>query len=417
LLAGALLVGCTAGDDGGSGATDETQGSTPVPSGPAPGVTDDSVKVGVTYVDLESLGDIVSLDHGDYEVAYDAIAESVNAEGGIHGRQLELVFAPVNPVGTEGAEAACLELTEDEQVFVVVGFFIDDSPLCYLETQETALIGGTMTPERLERAAAPWFTHESSTDLQTEVIRAMAEAGELDGTVGIYVRPGEEEQMDDIVVPLLDELGIEVAETAVLDAPPDDVAAGNAATQVIAERFESAGVDQVLLLGTAGLAWASGAEDLDYRPKLLLTDPNSMLAFINDTGGRDLTLLDGAVTGGLYGGAANQFDLPAMQECVEIVRDAGGTVDDPGEAAPDAPETWVSTFNACNNIRLLTALLEAAGEDLNYGTFAAGSEGLEVQLPNEPEPVTYGPPPSADGDRPAYLYDWDPDEVDFVIRD
>jgi hypothetical protein len=422
LLAGALLIGCTAGDDGSEraeGGPDGTEASppSPAPSGPAPGVTDDSVKVGVTYVDLAALGDIVSLDHGDYEVAYTALIDQINAEGGIHGRMIEPVFAPINPVGTEPAEAACLELTEDVEVFVVLGFFLDDGPLCYVETHETAVIGGSMTEERLERAAAPWFTTESGTDVQADAIRVMADAGELDGTVGVFARPGEEAQMDELMLPLLDELGVEVAESAVVDAPPDDTAANNAATQVIAESFEAAGVDQVLLLGTSGLVWASGMETGDYRPRLRLSDPNSMLAFINDTSGRDLSLLDGAVTGGVYGGAANIHDLPAMQECVEVVRDAGGVVDDPGAAAPDAAETWVSTFNACTNLTLLRALLEAAGEDLDYGTFAAGAAGLEVQLPNDPDPATYGPPPSADGDRPAYLYDWDPEAVDFVLRE
>jgi hypothetical protein len=163
--------------------------------------------------------------------------------------------------------------------------------------------------------------------------------------------------------------------------------------------------------------WASGVETTDYRPQLLLTDPNSILAYINDAAGRDLSVLDGAVSGSLYGGAPNIYDLPAMQECVGVVEDAGGVVDDPGTAAPDAAETWVSAFNACTNVALLRSLLEAAGDDLNYGTLAAGAEGLEVELPNDPDPLTYGPPPAADGDRPAYLYDWDPDEVDFVIRE
>ena len=46
-----------------------------------------------------------------------------------------------------------------------------------------------MTPERLERAKAPWFSHETSTDLQTEIIRSMAEEGELDGTLGVVRLP------------------------------------------------------------------------------------------------------------------------------------------------------------------------------------------------------------------------------------
>ncbi len=420
IAAGALLLGCTAGDDdaGSDNAGSEASaGSIAVPTGPAPGVTDESVTIGVTYVDLESIADIVSLDHGDYELAYQALIDAINADGGIHGRQIEAVFAPVNPVGTAGADAACLELTEDTDAFLATGFFIEDSPLCYLETHETAIVGGTMTPERLDRAGAPWFSTDISLDLQTEAIRAMDEAGDFDGTLAVYARPSEEVQMNDVVLPLLEELGVEVAETAVLDTPPDDVNAGNAATQVIAERFEAAGVDEVLAIGTAALPWATGTEAIDYRPQVLFPDANAVLAYAMDAGGRDLSVLDDAVAANLYGGSENIYELDAMQECIGVIEDAGGRVDDPAAAGDGDPETWVSAFNACNNMAVVRALLEAAGEDLNYGTLAAGAEDLEVQLPGEPEPVTYGPPPAADGDRPAHLYDWDAAEVQFVPRE
>ena len=76
-----------------------------------------------------------------------------------------------------------------------------------------------------------------------------------------------------------------------------------------------------------------------------------------------------------------------------------------------------SGFTACQIMGLLEALLDAAGQDLNYGSFAAAADGLEVDLPIQPDPMTYGPPPSADGDPTAYLHDWDPDAVDFVLRE
>jgi Periplasmic binding protein len=419
--AGALLVGCTAGDDSASedtsGSSGTTAGSTPAATGPAPGVTDDSVTIGVTYVDLASIGEVVNISHGDYEVAYQALFDQINADGGINGRTINPVILGINPTQTQSADAACVQLTEDDDAFIVMGFFLGESVTCVLNTHETAAIGGSMTPELLEQARAPWYTAAAGTDVQSDIIRAMADAGEFDGTLGVFAAVGDEAQMNDVVLPLLDELGVEVTESAVVDAPADDIAAVNAATGVIAERFESSGVDQVLTVGQSGLTWASGTESLDYRPQLLLTDPNSILAYTSDEAGRDLSVLDGAVAGNLYGGAENIYDLPAMQECIGVIRDAGGVVDDPATAGEEDPETWVSAFAACSDFALLRALLEAAGEDLNYGTLAAGADGLEVQLPSDPDPAVYGPPPAADGDRTAYLYDWDPDEVDFVIRE
>jgi len=195
LLVGVVLAGCTSGDQEDSasgqtgGSTDATATAATFPTAPAPGVTDDSVKIGVTYVDLASLGDIVTIDHGDYESAYQALFDDINANGGINGRIVDPVIVPINPVGTEASDAACVQLTEDEDVFAVIGFFLDDGVLCPLEAHETAVIGGVQTPERLDRAAAPWFSPEGSSDFQVEVVRALAEQGELDGALGRSSRP------------------------------------------------------------------------------------------------------------------------------------------------------------------------------------------------------------------------------------
>jgi ABC-type branched-subunit amino acid transport system substrate-binding protein len=167
--AAVLLVvsACTSGDskeDVGSKGTEGGQGATSTTLDPeevaqAPGVTADSVKVGVTYVDetaLKAAG--INFKTGEYKDSYQALVDQINAKGGINGRQIELAFAPINPVGTAPADAACLRLAQDEKVFVMVGFFLNDAVLCPIETQNVAVVGGTQTPERLERAKAPWFT-------------------------------------------------------------------------------------------------------------------------------------------------------------------------------------------------------------------------------------------------------------------
>ncbi|MET0825915.1 MAG: hypothetical protein ABWZ89_05315, partial [Acidimicrobiales bacterium] len=228
--------------------------------------------------------------------------------------------------------------------------------------------------------------------------------------------PTEEAQMNDIILPLLDDLGVEVAESAIVDAPPTDITAVNAATGVIAQRFESAGVDQVLVIGQSGLTWASGTESLDYRPQMLLTSPNSVLAYAGDSAGRDLSVLDGAVAGNFYGGPQNTYDLPAMQDCIGVIEDAGTDVPSPDSLTGDGDDLYVAGFTACQNVALLRALIEAAGDDVNYGSLVAGADGLLVDIPTQPDPLTYGPPPAADGDPPAYLFDWDPAEGDFVLR-
>ena len=248
-----VLVGCTSGDetgaDAGSGrsTTGESGSSTtldPEEVAKAPGVTDDSIKLGISYVDLKAISDVTTIDHGDYEAAFNAVIDDLNSRGGINGRTIEPVFAPINPIGTEAAEESCLKLTEDDQVFAITGFFLGDSVLCPLENHDTAVVGGEMNPERLERATAPWFTLEAGSDIQSDVVRLFADEKLLDGELAVFAQSIDADLMNNTILPLLEELGVEPVSTAILDAPADDINAGLAQTGVIAQRFEAAGADE-----------------------------------------------------------------------------------------------------------------------------------------------------------------------------
>ena len=51
----------------------------------------------------------------------------INEDGGINGRKLELVIAPIDPTNPSPAEEKCVKLTEDDDVFVVTGFYLTDA--------------------------------------------------------------------------------------------------------------------------------------------------------------------------------------------------------------------------------------------------------------------------------------------------
>ena len=82
------------------------------------------------------------------------------------------------PVPGDRGEEKCVQLTEDDDVFVVTGFFLADAVNCIVSTPATAVAGGEMTPERIEGAAAPWITWTPDSDQPEAVLRAMDEQGE-----------------------------------------------------------------------------------------------------------------------------------------------------------------------------------------------------------------------------------------------
>src|SRR5262245_8146149 len=278
VLVALLVAACTAGDDSDrvdtadtTAATDPSTADQPVASGPAPGVTDDAVRIGITYTDAEAL-QAVGLDYefGDQEAAYQALADDINADGGIHGRQLELFFAPIDPTSSTPAEEKCVELTEDHDVFMVVGFFLTDAVLCPVVTHETAVIGGEMTPERVEQAAAPWISPAPDSDLPVAALEAYAELGALDGTVAVFGDTLDQAVVNEQVWPALEELGVEPVEVGITDAPPADQAAMEANVRTISERFQAADADTVVLVGGSGQNWpATMDDDPSYRPQLL----------------------------------------------------------------------------------------------------------------------------------------------------
>ena len=417
LAATSLVVGCTADDSAPSASSaDGTVSSTTVPTGPAPGVTDDAVKVGLLFVDTSALATAgVDLDLGDVEGAYHALVDDINADGGINGRMLDPVYTPVDPIGTEGADRACVEVSEDQQVFVAAGLFLADAVLCLVDTHQTAVIGGEMTPERLERAAAPWFTTGPGPDLDQAVLRAMDAAGELEGPVAVIAGTAEEAEMTDVFLPLLDELGVDVVEHAVIDAPQDDPAATYAQVRTIAERFEAAGVESVIPLGGAGQTWPNAMADQPYRPRLVFPQTvGGVQAFLLDASQTDRSLLEGSIAGGSYAPDQAVYDQAGMRDCIQVIEDAGVDVPGPDEVDDDATP-WIAAFQACPTMALLQAVLEAAGDDLNYGTLQAAGEGLgELPIPGDPAPRHYGPPPATDGDPTPYLFTWDASAEEYV---
>ena len=385
----------------------------------APGVTADTIKIGVPYVDLSAIKDVINLDNGDPVTSYQAIVDDINAKGGINGRKLEPIFAPINPVGTAASDAACTKLTQDDPVFVTVGFFLGDGVLCYVDTNGTAVIGGNMTAEALAKAKAPWFSTDPSDEIEADVVRAQGRAGRLDGKLAVVAAVANEKVLNDLVQPVLDDLGIKPVATAILDAPPSDPAATQAAAQTIAEKFKSAGADKVLVVGQSGPpSLLPGLAKTDYRPQFVFSNQSGALAFATASG-NDLTLLKGAVTAGMYGPDDDRFALGGpTKECLDVERKAGLEIEQPSQVAKGQPNQFLSSGPACIQMALLKAILQKAGRDLDYGTFAAAGHSLgSIVLPGAPDPFTYGPGSQADGDPKIYVFASDPERSDFVRRD
>ena len=140
----ALALGAAACTDGSSPTAEDaataTSGATAEPS---QGVTDTEVAVGVAWIDAQEILDQFGVDIGVYPVEdlFQAMAEGVNARGGVADRDFWVVASTFIPTETEEIDRVCTELLQDEEVFVVAGTLLGDQALCVTELHGQPYVG------------------------------------------------------------------------------------------------------------------------------------------------------------------------------------------------------------------------------------------------------------------------------------
>ena len=99
----ALVGACgSSGSKKGSSTTDKPKSTGSVTTSPqttdlGPGVTADTIKLGVVMVDYSSIADFVDFTRGDQKQAYQIFIDDINKNGGVGGRKIEPVFQTVRP--------------------------------------------------------------------------------------------------------------------------------------------------------------------------------------------------------------------------------------------------------------------------------------------------------------------------------
>jgi ABC-type branched-subunit amino acid transport system substrate-binding protein len=374
----------------------------------APGVSNGEIKIGVTYPDLDAIRNVTDISHGDYQKTYNAVIDDLNKKGGVNGRKVVPVFAPINPIGTAPAQEACLKLTEDEKVFATVGFFYFDAPLCYVSQHDTPILGGTMDPTYLKQAKAPWMTLDSGPEVTPRAVDALVKSGDLKGKIGVVAAATEEKNLlDAAVLPALKRNGIKNT-VAIIDAPISDTVAATQQAGTIAEKFKSDGIKTVLLVGATPSAFSNALKNSDYRPKLVGT-PFSTFQGAALNKATDPAIWKGSAAAGI---AADWKD-PSLQKCYGVVEKATGDtiVEHP---QPGTPDYQASARSACQYISLFSQLAGAAGKDLTVAGFGKAAQKLgSVTIPGLGT-IKYDPTTHT-WQQPLYTYKYDPATKQLVI--
>jgi hypothetical protein len=357
------------------------------------GVTSDTITIGVVWSDLDELREmgLVDINYGDIPLVWQTVIDDINANGGIGGRQLEMVFDRYNPVLAISVEEMCIRLTEDEEVFAVVGSLAGpalEGILCILETQETMVLGGVHRPELLERARAPWITTEWSQDRRySALLEIYQEEGYLEGKLGLLDDHREHNGLtEDIVLPTLDRLGVELAVELTSTATGGDELALESQIGLYAERLKDEEVDTLLIVQSAIALGLPLMREAGFEGEILTVDSGSFLAGIGGFDERDPEIYAGA-----YGPTPFTSDdawaMESTQECVSIFETAHPEIDViPSADVPSGDPQWATPLlAACRLLWLFDIVGEAVGPDLTPANFeeAAFQVGTFV-LPGQP---------------------------------
>lgn len=358
----------------------------------AKGVSADTIKLGFSYIDLETLAKsgIIKISHGPYEQIIKTLVEDVNARGGINGRRLQLFTAKYSPIGNTDQLAACTKLTEDDGVFAVLNGLLQDNNLCIVQNHRTILVGGNLNGALLAKAKAPWATYSASDERAVKaLVKLMDQNGYLKGrTIAIYAQGSVNKPLTEVAAKALQDAGAKAVDTALFDVDAGDTAAATAQDKIIAGRFADKRVDTVINVGlfTPAADWdASG-----FHPALFGLSAGNIAAAAFTNPLAKFPIVAGL---GVTSDPNAIYNSPEMARCRDVWKQSTGqTIEtEQQERAAGRSSGYVAMTIACTSLQIFVAAAKAAGRDLNNQTFEQGLESLgPIPLANTPT-ASFGP--------------------------
>ncbi len=388
-LSALTLSTFTAIGTGPASATSEGPGSSA-----SQGVTATTIRIGIPYVDLAAVRQYgVTLDHGNYPDAYNALIAHLNAHGGVDGRKLVPYLVAVNPVGTAAAATACTQLAQDDNVFVA---FAPQQPDCYLSQYGIPTINGTFQDVAVS-GGTPNFTMQAPPLAYDPIQLSMfARDGVFKGkTVGIFGGQVTDQREMQVVESDLKSLHVKVVQSAVDSAPTGDQSATYQDANIIAQRFHSAGVNEVVAVGTGSLVWpeALQAEQSTFNPAWVATNESTVEgAIVGSSLGS--TYLENMITSSAVLDNYRTWHQAVDQQCYQIVRKAypSDKITLPTNPIAGSDQSFFAIQDACDNLAMFSAIAKAAGKDLTRASFIKAGYALRnANLPEAAVPVSFGP--------------------------
>jgi hypothetical protein len=351
------------------------------------GVTDETIALGVAVLEFP---EVLGLDWGNQQEIWEIILQDVNDNGGVHGRQIVPTYANYSPIDPVTADAACVELTEDAEIFAVLGGFtglVTDANLCFANSG-VAQFG--VSPEPDVAPDVPWIAVEASEERRMVLwANYLIEEGVLDGkkfaVAGFSPR---ESDIKENLLPVLADAGLEPSGEFYTTYTGSDEVALDAEMAIWAERMNADGIEHVFLvddgIGLVGDLIGggyTGAASSDWTLDLANEEATNG---VDLTGVQSMSPISDAVA----------WETPRVQECRDIVEAA--RPDLAPIAAPGTTTTadvqWERTVLwVCRYVDLFVVTMETATAPTHEAILEAVTTQMSSFSVAEFEFASFGP--------------------------
>ena len=222
------------------------------------GVTANSIKFGVALVNFAPIAQFTDLirTSAEQKQIYGIYINDINKHGGINGRKIVPYYKYYSPLGSAGILALCTSFTQDDNVFAVVGTFVDfsgDAQTCIAKQEKRVLMTFNLTQAIIDKSPPGLIITPGSFPKvsATILIKLIEKEGTLKGkTVAVLGDTTEADVVNGTIVPELKKAGIKTGTTAVLDVGTSgDYTAALAQLSSFMEKWKTEGVDTVFLSG------------------------------------------------------------------------------------------------------------------------------------------------------------------------
>jgi len=353
------------------------------------GVTETEMHIGITMIDFDELKDfnLANEGWGDQQAVYQVFIDDLNDRGGIHGRTVIPHFEYYSVLTAAAAEEKCTALTQDVETFVVLGGFNGPAEVannCIVSNNETIMIGGQQTRERLDAAKAPWVGEAILRDDRLPIfLQLLADNGFADDVELAVVGSVEQKEIFDASGDILAEFGIDPVLSIQNDVPQGDLTATDTRWQVLAENVRASGANTVLVIGS-GQGALRGIKNNGLDVAVWVLEDNDLQNLGSET---TPDHADGAVTISQLT-YEQQFEDPLVQsQCYEPVVAAIPEVDvRHPELFESGEERWFqSIFPYCRRMMVFEMLATAAGPNPTQESFQDAMDNLgDFSLPGMP---------------------------------